>query len=293
MLAYFFVVALCGAGGRRAVPPACTGTAPTERNTTMELLERLCQTAGIAGREDRIRTIVQEALAPLCDEVRTDSMGSLIGLRKARGKAESAPRKIMLSGHMDEIGFMISHVDEKAGFLRFSPVGGFDPRTLIAQRVNVHAESGDLVGVIGSRPIHVLSEDELRATLRDMAEALTPGGVLVLQLRNFQRVLQERERFMSPQVHRSGEHERVFLRFYDYDLGDERLRFNMVRLQRRGSGAWQASVDHTWLRPWRCRELQPALERVGLRPTQIYGNLGGEPFEAATSSDLVIVAQCS
>lgn len=151
----------------------------------------------------------------------------------------------------------------------------------------------DAITCLGNSLPHALSEDELRATLRDMAEALTPGGVLVLQLRNFQRVLQERERFMSPQVHRSGEHERVFLRFYDYDLGDERLRFNMVRLQRRGSGAWQASVDHTWLRPWRCRELQPALERVGLRPTQIYGNLGGEPFEAATSSDLVIVAQCS
>jgi endoglucanase len=66
----------------------------------------------------------------------------------------------MIAAHMDEIGFFVTHVDEKTGFLRVDPVGGFDPRVLIAQRVIVHSESGDYTGVMGIKPVHVLKEEE-------------------------------------------------------------------------------------------------------------------------------------
>jgi endoglucanase len=119
----------------------------------VELLEKLCRTAGPAGQEERVRDLVKGELTPLVDEVRTDTLGNLIGFRKGRGDA-----RVMCCAHMDEIGFVVSHVD-KEGFIRFLPVGGFDPRTLVTQRVIVLGRR-DVTGVIGVKPIHILSEEE-------------------------------------------------------------------------------------------------------------------------------------
>jgi endoglucanase len=65
---------------------------------------------------------------------------------------------------MDEIGFLVSHVDEETGFLRIDPVGGFDPRTLIAQRVAVHTRGTNICGLIGTKPVHILTEEERKKT---------------------------------------------------------------------------------------------------------------------------------
>jgi len=125
----------------------------------MKLLKKLCETPGIAGYEERIQEVIQEELKKVTDEVKIDKLGNLIGIKKAKKLSDKpAPKKVMIAAHMDEIGFMISFVD-KDGFLRFAPVGGFDPRTLIAQRVVVHGAK-DIGGVIGSKPIHILSEEE-------------------------------------------------------------------------------------------------------------------------------------
>ncbi|HXZ95134.1 MAG TPA: M42 family metallopeptidase, partial [Dehalococcoidia bacterium] len=72
--------------------------------------------------------------------------------------------KVVVAAHMDEIGFLVSHVDEETGFLRIEPLGGFDPRTLIAQRVTVHARGGAIYGLIGIKPVHVLTEEERKKT---------------------------------------------------------------------------------------------------------------------------------
>ena len=64
----------------------------------------------------------------------------------------------MAAAHMDEIGFIVTHVD-KDGFLRFNPLGGFDPKTLTSQRVIVHGRE-DVIGVMGSKPIHIMSPEE-------------------------------------------------------------------------------------------------------------------------------------
>jgi endoglucanase len=120
----------------------------------LELLKRLSEAAGVPGREESVREIVMAELKALADEVRTDVLGNVIALRKGQGP------KVMLAAHMDEIGFLVSHVDEKTGFLKIDPLGGFDPRVLLAKRVVVHTESGDLIGVIGSKPVHLLTEEE-------------------------------------------------------------------------------------------------------------------------------------
>lgn len=127
---------------------------------TMELLKRLSEVAGVPGREEAVRQIVLQELKTLTDETKSDILGNVIALKKGRGGP-----KVMLAAHMDEIGFLVSHVDEKTGFLKIDPMGGFDPRVLLARRVVVHTDSGDLVGTIGSKPVHLLSEEERKQPL--------------------------------------------------------------------------------------------------------------------------------
>lgn len=124
----------------------------------LDLLKRLCETPGIPGYEDRIRAIVVPELRETCDEVSTDALGNVIGVK--RGAGAEPRRKVMLAAHMDEIGFMVSHVD-KDGFLRLQPLGGFDPRALFQQRVLVHAQDGQSYrGVLApaAKPAHLLDE---------------------------------------------------------------------------------------------------------------------------------------
>ena len=118
------------------------------------LLARICKTPGAPGFEDRVRKLVLQEIDGLVDSVRTDHMGNVI----ARVKGRSSERKVMCAAHMDEIGFIVTHVDDK-GFVRFHTLGGFDPKTLTAQRVIVHG-TRDVVGVMGSKPIHLMKPEE-------------------------------------------------------------------------------------------------------------------------------------
>ncbi len=129
----------------------------------LELLRQLVEMSGVSGREERVRALVKEQMKPLVDEIKTDMMGNVIGFKKGTAP-EGERRKIMLAGHMDEIGFYVSYIDDK-GFIRFNPAGGFDPRTLMAQRVTVLGKK-DLPGIIGSKPIHILTEEEKKKTLQ-------------------------------------------------------------------------------------------------------------------------------
>lgn len=129
----------------------------------LDLLKKLTSTPGVAGREEKIRKIVMAELETLADEVRTDSLGNLIALCKGRplpGRQGRTP-KVMLAAHMDEIGFIVHYVD-KDGFLKFVPSGGFDPRTLISQRITVHTAGKDIRGVIGVKPVHVMEDEDFK-----------------------------------------------------------------------------------------------------------------------------------
>lgn len=111
-----------------------------------DLLKRLCETPGVPGHEHRVRELILSEIDGMFDHVETDPMGSLLCRRDARGDVET-PTKVMLLCHMDEIGFLVSHIS-KEGFLYLQPVGGFDPRTLFARRVMVCADGGDIPGVM-------------------------------------------------------------------------------------------------------------------------------------------------
>src|SRR5579862_6157446 len=125
-----------------------------------DLLKRLCETPGIAGREDQMIRVVREEMGGLVDEIRTDALGNVIGLKRAAVApvAGTETRRVMVAAHMDEIGFLVRHIDEK-GYLRLHPVGGFDASNLVSQRVLVHSSNGTtLRGVVqlAAKPIHLL-----------------------------------------------------------------------------------------------------------------------------------------
>jgi putative aminopeptidase FrvX len=119
------------------------------------LLKRLSEASGVSGYEDEIRGIVQEAFAPYADELRTDALGNVIALKRGDG-TEPRPT-IMLATHMDEIGLVVSALED--GFLHFQQVGGYDDRVLLGQEVVVHGRR-HLSGIIGARPPHVLPPSE-------------------------------------------------------------------------------------------------------------------------------------
>lgn len=125
----------------------------------VDLLKRICEAPGIPGREEQVRALVVGELEPLVDEIRVDALGNVIATKKGRG----GPR-VMLAAHMDEIGFMVRHIDDN-GFVRLQNVGGFDARTLAAQRVLIHTHGGDVLrGALQpeAKPIHVLQPDEIK-----------------------------------------------------------------------------------------------------------------------------------
>lgn len=119
----------------------------------VELLAKICKTPGAPGFEQKVRELVMDEVKDYVDEVYTDNLGNVYAVK--RGVSD---KKVMIGAHMDEIGFMITGID-KDGFLRFHTLGGFDPKTLTAQRVIIHGKE-DVIGVMASKPIHVMSPEE-------------------------------------------------------------------------------------------------------------------------------------
>jgi len=119
----------------------------------ISLLKKICEIPGAPGFENRIRSFLLAEVEGLVDEVKIDAMGNLIAIKKSKSK-----KKLMVTAHMDEISFIVTHVDDK-GFIRFSPLGGFDPKTLTAQRVLIHGTK-DVIGVMGIKPIHTMTAAE-------------------------------------------------------------------------------------------------------------------------------------
>lgn len=117
------------------------------------LLKEICETPGAPGYEKRIRELVLREIAPHADEISMDNMGNILAIKRGR-----SDKKVMVPAHIDEIGFIVTHIDDN-GFVRFHTLGGFDPKTLTAQRVIVHGRK-DLLGVMGSKPIHVMTPEE-------------------------------------------------------------------------------------------------------------------------------------
>ncbi|MBE0596226.1 MAG: M42 family metallopeptidase [Desulfuromonadales bacterium] len=124
-------------------------------------LKELIETPSPSGYEQPVQRVIRRQLEGVADELRTDMMGNLIA--RIAG-ADGTPR-IMLTGHCDEIGFMLRYIDDQ-GFLYFAPIGGVDAHLVPGQRVHVHTASGPLLGVIGKKPIHLMEAKDKETVLK-------------------------------------------------------------------------------------------------------------------------------
>lgn len=122
---------------------------------TLSMFKELTEAAGVPGQEEEVRNLMRGYLEPLSDEIVTDNLGSIFA--KKSGTADG-PR-IMMAGHLDEVGFLVTHITSK-GYIKFQPLGGWWAQVMLAQRVTIKTRKGDIVGVIGSKAPHVLSAEE-------------------------------------------------------------------------------------------------------------------------------------
>ena len=119
-----------------------------------KLLKELCLLDGTSGREDAVRAFIKKEIRDLADEIRTDALGSLIAFKKGKARPKS---RVLFDAHMDEVGFIVTGATDE-GFLRFSAVGGINPRVILGRSVTVGEKR--LTGVIGTKALHMLTPEE-------------------------------------------------------------------------------------------------------------------------------------
>lgn len=133
--------------------------------TGKQLIRELSLAFGPSGYEDAVRSLILEQIKGECDNYTLDKAGNLIAVIRGGGPDynEKNPRKLMLSAHMDEVGFMVTSITEE-GYLRFGTVGGIDPRVLCGRHVVVGEEKRRVKGVIASKAIHLQTPEERTKT---------------------------------------------------------------------------------------------------------------------------------
>jgi glycine/sarcosine N-methyltransferase len=146
----------------------------------------------------------------------------------------------------------------------------------------------DAVTCLGNTLPHMHDDPALDAALSDMARLLRPGGVLLVQNRNYDRVLRERQRFMPVTARRTGDGEVLFLRITDFPGGDA-VSFTILTLRNRG-GQWGISAQETPLRAITRGTLESSLGRAGFSAVRLFGSYRREPFDAPGTADLIAVA---
>lgn len=135
---------------------------------TAELLKSLTEAHGVPGYEQEVRALLRRYLEPL-GAISEDKLGSLICRQEATGP------KVMIVGHMDEIGFMVQHVTDE-GFIKFLPLGGWWDQVLLGHRVIIKTHQGDVVGVIGAKPPHLLDSEERNQVVKKQKMFIDVGA---------------------------------------------------------------------------------------------------------------------
>lgn len=140
----------------------------------IRLLERLCNACAVSGNEGEVRSIVLEQIRPLVEDIRVDAMGNILAVKHGTGKNRL---RAMVAAHMDEVGFMLTHEEDKdSGFYRFEIVGGIDMRYLAGKQIVIGKEH--VPGVIGAKPVHLTTREEGKRdfTLEDLRIDIGPGN---------------------------------------------------------------------------------------------------------------------
>src|SRR5699024_8268772 len=121
---------------------------------TLTMLKDLTDAKDGSGHEKEARDVMESCIRPYADELYTGHLGSLI----AKKSGQDHGPKIMVAGHLDEVGFMVTRIDDE-GFVYFQTIGGWWSQVMLAQRVTIMTKKGDVTGVIGSKPPHILSPE--------------------------------------------------------------------------------------------------------------------------------------
>lgn len=121
----------------------------------ISLLKMLSEVHGPPGREEDVRRIIINYVKDMVDEITIDPLGNIIAVKKG------GSLRVMIASHMDEVALITSFIED-SGFLRFFTMGGIDPRILLSRRVLVHTKSKKLEGIIGVKPKHLLTEEEMK-----------------------------------------------------------------------------------------------------------------------------------
>ena len=120
------------------------------------LLKSLTDVNGISGHEMQVKFLMKDYLTPVSDDIVEDQLGGIFGKKNATHGTKS----LMISGHLDEIGFIVTQIDEQ-GYIYFTPIGGWWNQVMLSQKVTITTESGkEIRGIIGSKPPHALSPEE-------------------------------------------------------------------------------------------------------------------------------------
>ncbi|MGX0911103.1 M42 family metallopeptidase [Staphylococcus caprae] len=120
------------------------------------LLKSLTDVNGIAGHEQQVKSLMKDYLTPVSDNIIEDNLGGIFGKKNAQNGSKS----LMISGHLDEIGFIVTQID-KDGYIYFTPIGGWWNQVMLSQKVTITTEDGkEIRGLIGSKPPHALTPEE-------------------------------------------------------------------------------------------------------------------------------------
>jgi endoglucanase len=141
---------------------------------TLQMLKDLTDAPGVPGQEGPVRDVMARYLAPH-GELMYDNLGSIVAMSRGKHAGDDAPR-VLVAGHMDEVGFMVTLITDE-GFLKFQTLGGWWEQVMLAQRVTVRTRKGELTGVFGSKPPHILTADE-RKKMVDKSEMFIDIGVM-------------------------------------------------------------------------------------------------------------------
>ncbi len=219
-------------------------------------------------------------------------------LLQAKDVLDAATGTGMHAIALAQLGYHTAGADLSAGMIERSHLNArtagvdviFEQAGFGALENNFGSHRFDAILCLGNSLPHLLSQAELSAALSDFAACLKPGGMLLIQNRNFDAIMAEHNRWMEPHSHTEGEVEWIFHRFYDFDP-DGLITFNMVTLKKTGDGNWSQQVSASRLRPLLRDELTTALTSAGFTSLEIYGSMTGASFNPQTSSNLVIVAR--
>lgn len=147
----------------------------------------------------------------------------------------------------------------------------------------------DALLCLGNSLPHLITPAALEGALGDFFQVMQPGGLLLLQSRNFDAVLSAHNRWMPPEAYSDGEHEWLFQRFYDFEPNGL-IRFNMITLKRKLGGEWQSQVTSSMLYPQTEALVRSALVKAGFINIASLGSMTGESFNPQTSPNLVVTA---